>query len=242
MNTSFNCVYNVPMECESCVESVRNALKNVGGIDVLDIDLSSERVTVCGTVPPSAVVHAIQQAGKDAILRGSGAPNSAAVCILETFDLSEIANPIRGLARIVSCNQDQVYFDLTVSGIKPGIYYPQVRSSGNLSDGAYSTGAILRELDSIRVGFADTTNIGQSQTELKNTSGQAFLRADIKVNDLIGRSMVLSSVRGEIASNSLCGVIARSAGAWENDKTVCSCTGKSMWEERAELVGKGLTS
>lgn len=240
MSTAIKCVYNVPMECESCVERVRNALNDLGGIDAIDVDLSSELVTVQGTVPPSAVVHAIQQSGKDAILRGSGAPNSAAVCILETFDPSEIASPIRGLARIVSCNQDQVYFDLTVSGIEPGVYYPQVRSSGNLSDGAYSTGAIIRELDSIKVGFAD--NITQPQLDLKKTSGQAFLRVDMKVNELIGRSMVLSSVQGEIAGNSLCGVIARSAGAWENDKTVCSCSGKSMWQERAELVGKGLTS
>ena len=36
------------------------------------------------------------------------------------------------------------------------------------------------------------------------------------------------------------GVIARSAGVWDNDKTVCSCTGKTLWEERRDEVGKGM--
>ena len=31
----------------------------------------------------------------------------------------------------------------------------------------------------------------------------------------------------------LAGVIARSAGAWTNDKTVCSCSGKTQWQEAA---------
>ena len=36
------------------------------------------------------------------------------------------------------------------------------------------------------------------------------------------------------------GVIARSAGVWDNDKTVCSCSGKTVWEEREEQVGRGM--
>jgi copper chaperone for superoxide dismutase len=40
--------------------------------------------------------------------------------------------------------------------------------------------------------------------------------------------------------NTLTGVIARSAGTWENDKTICSCTGKTLWEERKEEVNRGM--
>ncbi len=32
-----------------------------------------------------------------------------------------------------------------------------------------------------------------------------------------------------------CGVIARSAGLFENMKKICSCSGKTLWEER-ELI------
>lgn len=37
------------------------------------------------------------------------------------------------------------------------------------------------------------------------------------------------------------GVVARSAGAWENDKVVCACSGKTVWQEREEMVSKGIS-
>jgi copper chaperone for superoxide dismutase len=40
--------------------------------------------------------------------------------------------------------------------------------------------------------------------------------------------------------DTLVGVIARSAGVWDNDKTVCSCSGKTLWEERKDEVKKGM--
>ncbi|GHJ87113.1 hypothetical protein NliqN6_3515 [Naganishia liquefaciens] len=36
----------------------------------------------------------------------------------------------------------------------------------------------------------------------------------------------------------LAGVIARSAGAWGNEKTVCACSGKTMWEEGRMMEDK----
>lgn len=36
------------------------------------------------------------------------------------------------------------------------------------------------------------------------------------------------------------GVVARSAGVWENEKVVCGCSGKTVWEEREEMVSKGM--
>lgn len=46
------------------------------GINKVDANLKDQLVTVEGTAAPSAIVAAIQQTGRDAILRGSGAPNS----------------------------------------------------------------------------------------------------------------------------------------------------------------------
>ena len=36
------------------------------------------------------------------------------------------------------------------------------------------------------------------------------------------------------------GVVARSAGVWENEKVVCGCSGKTVWEEREEMLGRGM--
>ena len=70
-------------------------------------------------------------------------------------------------------------------------------------------------------------------------AGQAFLHAKLNINQLIGRSIILSKIKDQVAPDSLCGVIARSAGVWENDKQVCSCSGKTVWQERIDARVKG---
>ena len=242
---SFEVVFAVPMECESCVESVYSALRPVEGVKNIDIDLDNNLVTTTGSSPPSEIVKAIQATGRDAIIRGTGKANSAAVCILESFDPKDSSQPVKGLARIVSVGPDSLYIDLTVNGLPKGQYYPSIRTSGNLLEGALSTGALFYKLDPVSIDVpSDKTTAIALIGALAGTglfSGQSFLRADLAIDQLIGRSVILSRLKDEIALDSLCGVIARSAGAWENDKQVCSCTGKTVWQERTDAVQKGLT-
>lgn len=66
-----------------------------------------------------------------------------------------------------------------------------------------------------------------------------------RVEDMIGRGIVVQKVDGTNRAearndDTVVGVVARSAGIWENEKMVCSCSGKTVWEERAEMVGKGI--
>lgn len=169
------------------------------------------------TVAPSAIITAIQATGRDAILRGSGQPNSAAVSILETH-AAGIADPIRGLARLVQVSPNQSIVDLTVKGLSPGCYFASVRENGDISLGAVSTGAVW-------VGGADGEPRGRLGELVVDASGagSALLVRDVRVWELIGRSFVLSSKESGFAENdpdTLCGVIARSAGVWENEKTV----------------------
>lgn len=65
------------------------------------------------------------------------------------------------------------------------------------------------------------------------------------VADLVGRGFLVQKVNRTDAAQSpgddvVVGVVARSAGVWENEKTVCACSGKTVWEERAEMMGKGI--
>ncbi|CAI5756852.1 unnamed protein product [Candida verbasci] len=246
MTSSFEIVFAVPMECNACVDSVANKLKDLTGISKFDINLKKNLVTTEGNEPPSEIVKAIQSTGRDAIIRGTGKPDSAAVCILESFDPKDIKQPVKGLARIVGVSPSEIFIDLTVNGLTKGTYYPSIRQSGNLSQGALSTGESFYILDPIEVNKPSTfsTTIDSlgafSNTTDKLFSGQSFLYANLKISDLIGRSIILSKLRDEIATDSLCGVIARSAGAWENDKQVCSCSGKTVWEERKDAKSKGI--
>lgn len=248
MTKAFETLFNVDMKCQSCVDCINDALSQLKGLDSLKVDLQGGTVAAIGVTPPSEIVKAINLCGKDAVIRGSGKPNSAAVCILESFNPDEKFHPVKGLARLVEVSDDVVVVDLTVNGLPKGIYYPQVRTSGVLSQGAMSTGSLYRSLEPITVDQPSDislriNSIGAFTSVSQNLfSAQSFFQFRVKVQDLIGRSIVLSTVRDEVTNDSVCGVIARSAGAWENEKEVCSCTGKTVWQERNDALNRGITS
>lgn len=205
--------------------------------------MSKQLVYIEGTTPPSAIVEAIEGTGRDAILRGSGKSNSAGVCILETH--ADVKDPVKGLARMVEVGSGMTLIDLTIKGFAPGTYYATVRERGDISQGAATTGGIWDAIKNL-TGMQNEKGRGSfGQIKVgKDGRGNAFLEKPFSIWEVIGRSMVISSSEtGPFArddSNVLVGVIARSAGVWENDKSVCSCTGKTVWEERKEQQGRGM--
>lgn len=194
-----------------------------------------------GTTPPSQIVSAIEATGRDAILRGSGKSNSAGVCILETH--AKVKDPVKGLARMVEVGSGTTLIDLTIKGLTPGTYHATVRERGDITQGAASTGGIWEALKNAAGfktsrGFFGEIKVGQ------DGRGSAFLDKPFSVWEITGRSMVVSrNADGPFAdddADTLVGVIARSAGVWDNDKTVCSCSGKTVWEERKEQQNRGM--
>jgi copper chaperone for superoxide dismutase len=212
------------------------------GITKVDADLLQQLVAITGTAPPSAIVGAIQGTGRDAILRGSGAPNSAAVCILETH-ASSISDHVRGLVRMVQVSTTLCIIDLSIRGVSPGSYFATIRAAGDISRGPESTGGIWDAIQASKEGkpargILGTVDVGQ------NGIGAIFVDKPIQIWELIGRSIVISKTQEGTLNkedpDTLVGIIARSAGVWDNDKTVCSCTGKTVWEERKEQVDRGM--
>jgi copper chaperone for superoxide dismutase len=205
--------------------------------------LQDQLVFIEGTAAPSAIVSAIEATGRDAILRGSGNSNSAGVCILETHATS-VPDPVRGLARMVQVSPTLTLIDLTIRGLSPGKYEATIRERGDISQGAASTGGIWEALkasvglSSPPRGYLGSVGVG------KDGKGSAFLDRPVAIWEIIGRSIVLSKNKeGPFRRedpDTLVGVIARSAGVWDNKKTVCSCSGQSVWQERKEQVGRGM--
>jgi copper chaperone for superoxide dismutase len=200
-------------------------------------------VLIEGTAPPSAIVSAIEDTGRDAILRGSGAANSAGVCILETH-ASSIQDPVRGLARMVHIPPSNTLVDLTVRGVSPGQYHVTVRENGDISQGAASTGGIWQPLKE-NLGLSSHPRGYYGCVEVGNDGkGSVFLNGPAALWEMIGRSMVVSKQKdrpfNQEDQDTLVGVIARSAGVWQNEKTVCSCSGKTIWEERKEQTRRGM--
>ncbi|CAL5869510.1 uncharacterized protein PFLUO_LOCUS3740 [Penicillium psychrofluorescens] len=244
----FQTTFAVPMNCEGCVKDISNSLKQLKGINNIDVSLKDQLVFIEGTASPSSIVSAIQNTGRDAILRGSGSTNSSAVCILETHS-SAVSNTIRGLARMVQISSNITLVDLTINGLAPGHYQATVREAGDISQGAVSTGGIWESLKAKVLGPdaaapKEPRGIFGSVDVDEKGRGNVFLDRPVAIWELIGRSMVVSSSQeGPFKRedpNTLVGVIARSAGVWDNDKMVCSCSGKNVWQERQEQVGQGM--
>jgi copper chaperone for superoxide dismutase len=199
---------------------------------------------VRGTAAPSAIVAAVQATGRAAVVRGSGAPDSAAVCILEAA--SHIASPaqpadeerVRGLARLVQVAEGRTLWDVGVRGVAPGRWHATVRAAGDISRGAESAGAVWERDCGGGRGALGAVDVGEGG------AGSALLDRPVAVWEVVGRALVLSrredADSARLDPDALVGVVARSAGVWDNDKTVCSCTGKTLWEERAEQVDRGM--
>ncbi|KAK9458262.1 superoxide dismutase [Dipodascopsis uninucleata] len=230
MTVSIKTSFAVPLHCDSCISDVTSALKEVKGIETVDCDLASQMVTIEGSVPPSIIVQKIQETGRDAVVRGSGEPNSSAVCILESHDPAHESAPVRGLARIVKVSPGSTLVDLTLSGLIPcKKYLASIRTAGDVSKGATTTGQMYKPITDI-----STDEHGKGQTYV--------VKEDLPIWELIGRSLVVGTDLDGKKMNidDAVGVIARSAGVWENQKTVCSCSGKTIWEERKEAKSKGI--
>jgi len=167
----------------------------------------------------------------------------AAVCILETHT-STVSEKVRGLARMVQVSSTMTVVDLTVRGLSPGKYFATVRETGDISKGVASTGGVWDAMATKAEGKLAPKGVFGTIEVGRNGIGTVFIDKPIQIWEMIGRSMVVSRQRdGNFEKDdpdTLVGVIARSAGVWDNEKTVCSCSGKTIWEERKEQVGRGM--
>ncbi|KAL3232786.1 Superoxide dismutase 1 copper chaperone [Nakaseomyces bracarensis] len=225
----YEATYAVPMHCSDCTDDIKKCLKDISGIKDLQFNIKDQMMSVNSCVAPSIIINALRDCGRDAIIRGAGKPNSSAVAILETFEPIDYRKDtaVRGLARIVQVSDNKTLFDVTVNGVPfNGNYHAKIHANGNVTEGVKSAGDVYHKFDE-PIECNDVSDLDKSLY-----SGQNFLSAPLPIWDLIGRSFVVS--RGD--DYNIVGVIARSAGVWENDKQVCACTGKTVWEERKDAL------
>ncbi|KAF2473238.1 Cu,Zn superoxide dismutase-like protein [Lindgomyces ingoldianus] len=239
---SFETTFAVPLTCDACIQDVSVALYKLSGINKVIASLQDQIVSIEGTAAPSAIVAAIQETGRDAILRGSGKSDSAAVCILESH-APHVENKVRGLVRMVQVAANLTIVDLTLRGLSPGTYHATVRETGDISEGPESTGGIWEADKAMQDGTPCRAVFGTVEVG-KSGIGTVFLDKPIQIWEMIGRSIVVARHQdGKFDKNdadTIVGVIARSAGVWDNEKTVCSCSGQTIWQERKEQVDRGM--
>ncbi|MCJ1350866.1 MAG: copper chaperone [Icmadophila ericetorum] len=192
---------------------------------------------------------------------GTNRSPGAAVAILETpissDPTSSQKSPVRGLARFVQVSSSPspplTLIDLTLKGLPPGLYSASIRASGDISQGSKSIGGMWRGAEKENDGKGDLGDIKVGE----DRKGSTLSMGRWAVWEVVGRGFTVQrkealsiplstnssrsgSEEAEGYETEALGVIARSAGVWDNDKTVCSCSGKTVWEEREEQVGRGM--
>ena len=241
MLPAYQATFSVPMHCDACIENISTALSKLPGIQQTEFSLPKQLLTTTSTTPPSTIISTIQDTGRTAILRGSGKVNSAAVCILETPppptppSVPE-ASPVRGLARLIELSDRITLLDMTLTGLPTGTYNASIRQGGDISDVPRSMGGVFTGLEGDKTG-----NLGFLEVD---ATGKGSLVAEVewRVWEMVGRGVVVERTGEEKDRRNgfVVGVVARSAGVWENEKVVCACSGKTVWEEREEMVKKGM--
>jgi hypothetical protein len=144
----------------------------------------------------------------------------------------EFSQKVFGICRFVQIAPKTVLMDLTVRlpppanvGLSParGAFSVYISTTGNMVDPPTSTGKPLMSLGKItpdKDGYSDL---------FQEVSGELW--------EWIGRGCVVQAEEQGVGKV-FAGVVARSAGAWGNDKTVCACSGRTMWEEGRDMESR----
>ncbi|XP_053715484.1 copper chaperone for superoxide dismutase [Synchiropus splendidus] len=247
--------FAVQMTCQSCADKVRAAVEGKPGVHSVAIDVAKEEVLVESTLTTAEVQALIESTERRAVLKGIGGSEpdlGAAVAMLAG------AGKIQGVVRFLQLSAERCLIDGTVDGLQPGPHGLHVHTLGDLTNDCLSCGDHYNPYGKPHGGPGDSNrHVGDLGNIVAGADGRASFRLEedqLKVWDVIGRSLVvdageddlgrgghpLSKLTGNSGERLACGIIARSAGLFQNPKQICACDGVTLWEERDRpIAGKG---
>ncbi|XP_056298688.1 copper chaperone for superoxide dismutase-like [Pseudoliparis swirei] len=247
--------FAVQMTCESCAVKVRAALEGKAGVTSVSVDVGKERVLVESALTSAEVQALIEGTGRRAVLKGIGGSEhdlGSAVAMLAG------GGRVQGVVRFLQLSEQRCLIDGTIDGLEPGPHGLHVHTLGDLTLDCLSCGDHYNPSGRPHGGPGDSErHVGDLGNVVAGPDGRASFRQEdsqLKVWDVIGRSLVvdageddlgrglhpLSKETGNSGERLACGIIARSAGLFQNPKQICACDGVTLWEERDRpLAGKG---
>ncbi|KAI5636794.1 copper/zinc superoxide dismutase (SODC) domain-containing protein [Phthorimaea operculella] len=167
---------------------------------------------------------------------------------------------VMGVVRFQQAENGPLLVDGTIDGLTPGQHGIHVHASGDLSKGCLSLGEHYNPHGAPHGGPEDpkdSRHAGDLGNICADETGRATFRLIdncLQVSDIIGRSVAIterpddlgrgssptSKIDGDSGSPVACGIIARSAGIFQNPKRICACDGIVVWDEKDRpLAGKG---
>jgi len=232
----------VRMTCQGCADTVRNALERKG-YQVIDLNLGSEVVRVRATDSAKQVLATIEAIGKDVRLIGSGV-NPFAIKVPEGIGLPEESvssiaefrgemfgqGSVVGMVRVMQKTQEAAVVQADLGGLEPNTSHSvAIHTYGDIRPG--NQGDIFGKEEN-RSKEESAGFLGSGRTDEKGVISFSDLRKDLRVWEIIGRSLVIHRDDAEWTSLAS-SVIARSSAIGANHKKVCTCDGTVIWNAQS---------
>lgn len=211
-------------------------------------------------LPSTQVLEMVSKtSGKRAVLQGFGETQSA-VAMISSQSCCKIKRQVLGVIRFQQTEEGALVADGSIDGLPAGMHGVHVHTAGDLSQGCKSIGEHFNPCGAPHGGPEDPKDrrhAGDLGNIIADENGRATFRIVdnvLKVWDIIGRSVAVterkddlgrgcspsSKIDGDSGTPIACGIIARSAGVFQNPKRICACDGVVVWDERDRpLAGKG---
>lgn len=263
METETTTEFAVDLTCSKCVKATEDVLKRSKEISHFKVDLKGQSVVITSTKSTSDLKSIIESTGKRAVVLGTGPAKaqekelSKQVAAVAMIGGLIGAGNVEGVIRFVQIDAKNCVIDGTVVGLNSFAEHAlAIHESGDISNGCSSVGEHYNPRN-MRHGSPESNvrHVGDLGNIVADEHGRAeFKFSDhlLKVSDIIGRSIVvaegkddlgesshrLSQINGNCGKLLSCGIIARSAGLFQNSKRICACDGIILWDERDRpLVG-----
>ncbi|KAJ1106403.1 hypothetical protein NDU88_003804 [Pleurodeles waltl] len=214
----------------------------------MKVNLDGESVLVDTTLTAEEVQNLLESTGRLAVLKGMGSTTQrdlgAAVAMVEGV------NCIQGVVRFIQLSLEKCIIEGTIDGLNPGLHGLHVHTFGDLTDSFNKCGDHFNPEGKSHGDPKDSDrHMGDLGNILADETGRAVFRKEdnyLKVGDIIGRSIVvdegeddlgrggnpLSKISGNSGERLAGGIIACSAGLFQNSKKICTCDGVTLWDER----------
>lgn len=209
-----------------CEEKVRKSLEGFGNFD---IDLEKGRVIIKSIYPWIEIQERIENTGRRAVLSGFG--GQSAVALIDCGN-----DNIKGVIRFTGIGNTGV--GCVVDGVLDGLPNKDlaihIHECGDLSKGCERVGDVYNINNQPVGNLANITSDPDGRAKFK------FVSSSLPIWDIIGRSLVVKEINADQEKKLACGIIARSAGIFQNYKKICACDGVTLWDERDRpLAGSG---
>uniref|UniRef100_A0A4W5PPZ9 Copper chaperone for superoxide dismutase n=1 Tax=Hucho hucho TaxID=62062 RepID=A0A4W5PPZ9_9TELE len=196
------------------------------GVRSMRRDVGKEEVLVEASLTSHEVQDLIESTGRRGVLKGIGGTEQdlgAAVAMIGG------SGPVQGVVWFRQLSEERCLIDGTIDGLEPGAHGFHVHTLGDLTQDCQSCGEHYNP-------YGRQHGASQDPDRHVGDLGNIVAGPDDLVWDVIGRSLVVDNSGQRLA----CGIIARSAGLFQNAKQICACDGVTLWEERDRpLAGTG---